>query len=97
MKRTEFTQKWLDALRSGNYLQARGRMHFAGTYCCLGVAARVSGVNIDLDDISSAYHGVYEKLGISKDESDDLVSLNDKQYKTFSEIADEIEKMLESE
>ena len=35
-------QKWVDALRSGEYSQARGRLKDrCGNYCCLGVACEL--------------------------------------------------------
>lgn len=41
----EFKEKWLSALRSGEYKQGKGKL-FAedNTYCCLGVAAHLCGV-----------------------------------------------------
>jgi len=39
----EFKQKWVDALRSGEYKQGTGELHNieADTYCCLGVVCEV--------------------------------------------------------
>ena len=40
----EFTEKWLKALRSGEYKQAQNILcSSSGGYCCLGVAAKVVG------------------------------------------------------
>lgn len=50
----EFANLWLTALRSGNYLQGEGELakdefdddgSFC-TYCCLGVAAIISGIEL---------------------------------------------------
>jgi hypothetical protein len=30
-------QKWITALRSGEYMQTRGRLRYGDSYCCLGV------------------------------------------------------------
>lgn len=36
--------KWVEALRSGKYTQARGVLREENSYCCLGVACDVAGV-----------------------------------------------------
>lgn len=42
----ELVQKWVAALRSGEYKQGRGRLHQAkdNSFCCLGVLCEVAGV-----------------------------------------------------
>lgn len=35
---TEFIREWVDALRSGDYLQGVGALRRRGEFCCLGVA-----------------------------------------------------------
>lgn len=50
MRVTEWTDKWIEALRSGRYEQASGRLVQCDTegkpegYCCLGVGADVMGM-----------------------------------------------------
>lgn len=39
----ENMKKWIDALRSGEYSQARGQLKDGDSYCCLGVLAVVAG------------------------------------------------------
>jgi hypothetical protein len=41
----EIKEKWIEALRSGNYAQGQGELHNPDnkTYCCLGVLADVTG------------------------------------------------------
>lgn len=53
-------QLWVDALRSGKYKQARGRLETSGgEYCCLGVACDVAIANgIDIDRQVSKYGAV---------------------------------------
>lgn len=41
MTRDEMRQKWLNALRSGEYKQGRGNLRVGDEYCCLGVACEV--------------------------------------------------------
>ena len=38
----EFKEKWLSALRSGEYTQAREALWVGNGYCCLGVACKVA-------------------------------------------------------
>ena len=40
---SEFKDKWLVALRSGDYKQGIGYLRKGDKYCCLGVAAEISG------------------------------------------------------
>ena len=37
----ENAQKWIDALRSGEYQQSTSRLRTGDTYCCLGVACEL--------------------------------------------------------
>ena len=39
----EFKAKWLEALRSGRYLQTREKLRDKSGFCCLGVACDISG------------------------------------------------------
>jgi hypothetical protein len=39
----ENIQKWVEALRSGKYVQATGALHMGDGFCCLGVACEISG------------------------------------------------------
>ena len=36
-------KKWAEALRSGKYKQARGRLCYKGSYCCLAVWEKIHG------------------------------------------------------
>lgn len=44
-KQRETFQKWLEALRSGKYLQGTGYLCHQEKYCCLGVLADVAGIS----------------------------------------------------
>ena len=48
----EFKAKWVAALRSGEYKQAKGRLQEDGAYCCLGVAMKLCGIQ---DESMSTY------------------------------------------
>lgn len=48
MTRDEMRQKWLDALRSGEYGQGKGNLCAEGKFCCLGVACEVLKKELDL-------------------------------------------------
>ena len=104
MKRTEFTQPWLDALRSGKYTQGFGGLNTHGTFCCLGVACDVYAP--DKWEERGGYCGHpfgagtmnfdgRKTFGMSVDEADALIEMNDSHQKSFHEIAAKIEAMLE--
>lgn len=104
----EFTKKWLKALRSGEFEQSQSSLCHEEKYCCLGVAAKIYGVDM------GAY-GLYgylephmsdalpkEFFEINKTEysddyllQDSLIKLNDSEELSFPEIADWIEKNIE--
>lgn len=83
--------KWIKALRSGEYKQARGILHDEedNSYCCLGVARKIGlcrASPIMPDKVSYNF--------LDSDTQDDLISLNDDENKSFKKIADYIEKNL---
>lgn len=39
--KTEIAKKWIAALRSGEYRQAKGRLRDGSSFCCLGVLCNV--------------------------------------------------------
>jgi hypothetical protein len=39
-----FKHKWMEALRGGYYTQTNRYLHSNESYCCLGVACKISGV-----------------------------------------------------
>ena len=104
MKRTEHTQKWLDALRSGKYKQGFGGLNRKGEFCCLGVACDVHSPDAWID--CGNYHGHtfgagtmnakgLVAFGMTETESSKLICLNDNGDSNFPEIADAIEAMIE--
>ena len=99
----EQKNKWVEALRSGKYKQTFGglRNQDAGgyRYCCLGVLEQVCPANgVEPNFFSS---DAYRRLGKVELDAYDLVSrklwmMNDKGRMSFSEIANWIEKNLET-
>lgn len=101
----ELREKWVAALRSGEYKQGKGLLRHADEYCCLGVLCAVAGleyvqaqdervVGYFLADWGRKYTTalpsvLFPALGWARISS--LVTMNDAQNKTFSEIADYIE------
>jgi hypothetical protein len=103
----ELKAKWVEALRSGTYLQAIGTLkdEFGGGYCCLGVLADITGLAIrgntvlDKDGGSLGYQPICEM--ISGEPLADLTALwwrNDGKQgferHSFDQIADYIEANL---
>lgn len=75
--------KWVEALRSGAFKQLRNKLTYDGSFCCLGVLNQVRNVPQSYVDFPRIV-GDWELLA----------RMNDEQGKSFSEIADYIEKNL---
>lgn len=82
--------KWLEALRSGNYKQARGCLKREDGFCCLGVYADA----VEHVIWNNIIEGSGSVLGIWVDyvSQGKLQNMNDKELKTFDEIANWIEE-----
>ena len=98
---------WLEALRSGRYKQDRGKLRTENGFCCLGVLCDVIDSNswdwFELPDGGKSYiHGndtsyvTSMKYGNCELYQIELSNMNDR-GKSFSEIADYIEKNVTSE
>jgi hypothetical protein len=102
----DFKKRWIAALRSGEYKQGKHKLHRTedGSYCCLGVACKISGVSNEVLSqyvytgiIDTLYPGLIPKVivkGFINDVAHELANMNDKEGKSFSEIADYIESNL---
>jgi hypothetical protein len=97
-------RKWLASLRSGAYEQIKGNLRAEGMLrCALGVLADVVPDGwVSVEFIGESYIGVIKsrsmELGLSIEAQYKIASMNDgtNEYaeKSFSEIADWIEKNL---
>ena len=95
--------KWIKALRSGEYQQGQGRLCRSATdgpkFCCLGVLAEVLEIPKVREGEVYLYKDrgsmiltseEYSKVGISERMASDLMAMNDS-GKTFEEIAEYID------
>lgn len=97
----ELKAKWIAALRSGEYEQARYKLaDSAGGFCCLGVLCVVAempispdGERVDTAPEGDSYGPINSLIG-TEHQSEELTRLNDSGRESFSEIADYIEKNL---
>jgi hypothetical protein len=96
-------EKWVKALRSPKYKQARGVLADAdGALCCIGVLRHIQGDTKKLlqDERTTALRPIHLG-GLSEDERETLVRMNDgtagHNRHTFSEIADYIEKNIQTD
>lgn len=99
----ELKEKWVAALRSGKYHQAKRCLNHLDMFCCLGVACDISGLGqwssseyfVEGESKSSGWlsHEMRERYGLSAGDSMALAVLND-DGKTFLQIADHIEQNL---
>jgi hypothetical protein len=104
----ELVQKWIDALRSGNYQQGCYMLRSLNDkFCCLGVLCDIvdpTRWTTDLPVFPDRYHfagnigtlpdDVINSVGISMLFEGDLMTLNDNQGNSFTEIADYLETRL---
>ena len=93
----ELKAKWVDALRSGEYRQGTGWLERGGAYCCLGVLCAIQDSEWRGYWTNDSMYTETLPLNLNADLADrerrDLADMNDR-GKSFSEIADYIEKNL---
>lgn len=97
----ELKKKWIEALRSGKYIQGREFLYRHNTYCCLGVLCSIMMIDRDdnlyfVDDKGTHFNDrlldeIREFIGLNPYQEDKLIKMNDSCY-SFSEIADWIER-----
>ena len=100
----ELKKKWIDALRSGKYIQGKNRLHTScpeESFCCLGVLCEIVGVpKAKTSMFAYAFEDVgfatmlpskfLAHVGFTEDIAEELAEANDS-GKTFLDIADMIE------
>ena len=91
-------EKWIAALESGKYKQAKGRLckpkmkEKGYNYCCLGVLERIKGkspkqiINIDKDTMHLGSNDEVCKYGLKRENRFKLAGMNDNGT-TFKRIA----------
>lgn len=93
----ELKDKWIAALRSGEFKQGRGRLCVAEggvcTHCCLGVLNVVGALGVPEEGYSLSL--VSDIIGLSVTDQDTLIGLNDEARWGFPKIADWIEENVE--
>jgi len=85
-------QKWIEALKSGDYIQGKGFLYMNNTYCCLGVLRKIARIQTTSDYLLSDYKEDSCIRGLSTDEQNKLADMNDNQSKNFNDIAKYIEE-----
>lgn len=92
----QLKEKWVEALRSGKYSQTMRQLKDDTGFCCLGVLCDIQGADFD------AIREEYGTLSLSVNPAKYLKDINNVSFlslmnddgKSFSEIADYIEKTL---
>jgi hypothetical protein len=97
-------EKWIAALRSGRYKQGQGKLRsMYDKYCCLGVLCdvvdplvwKLQGHRYVYQGLATSPPAAIEKeAGLCVQDISFLMKLNDKEGKSFHEIADYIEENL---
>lgn len=105
----QWKEDWVEALRSGEYVQGRNALDRRERQCCLGVLCDIADlpwsrhfrgrVYYDIDPVLGGStgglpHNFRERVGISIPQEEQLIALNDQAKASFEEIADWIEVYL---
>jgi len=99
----EFKNKWVKALRSGDYSQGKLRLeNSCGDMCCLGVACRIVHPKLILKEFAYINDSVAKKTtkvpgilkGINSIIPEKLTKMNDSGKHSFKSIASYIERYL---
>lgn len=101
MLEPKFKAKWVRALKSGKFKKRTGKLAHGETYCCLGVAACITGsFGKSFDDVichrklGGLPPGLKQEIGLSDNEETQLIQMNDTEGKSFKEIAQYIQEKL---
>jgi hypothetical protein len=86
--------RWISDLRrvKNGYAQGTGMLYREEeeTYCCLGVLAKDDPLGYDVS--GNNYQRLREDFGLTEEEINTLVSMNDSEEKTFRQIARWVDK-----
>lgn len=86
-------QKWLAALRSGNYRRAKGQLKtVSGKYCCLGVLCEVMNWEYDGEEGEPERHYMLA-AGLTESAMSACVRLNDGTLNEASDTARRVGKV----
>jgi hypothetical protein len=96
MENRDLHAAWVAALRSGEYMQTIGKLRSSdGAYCCLGVLAKIAGLEINKAGNGIEGESDYERISLLvAQRASHFIHLNDAERKSFAEIADFIEAEL---
>lgn len=104
--------QWIEALRSGEYLQGRNQLcnkvDGEKVFCCLGVLADIHPELYFSEEYLSFFgrfgshdsdlpDDILNSVGLDKIDQEDLIQLNDQLGYSFDEIADHLERMFRRE
>jgi hypothetical protein len=85
-------EKWIDALRSGNYQQGKTYLKDGqGGFCCLGVLCDSIGEKVGEKDTNTQHLYAFFATDLLTSVYPRCVQMNDSEGYSFSEIADFIE------
>lgn len=93
---TKIGRKWVKALRSGKYLQGKGKLESEDSppkYCCLGVLCEVTNSWVR-DRNGTLTSSQLCKFGLSDGAQSELIRRNDSYSHSFEKIADYVEANL---
>jgi hypothetical protein len=97
----ELKQKWIKALRSRKYKQARSSLHMDGKYCCLGVLMAIQNAKdfryLDKPIPDKCFLGglstdVAFTLAAANDGTENFINGAQMRKHSFLEIADYLER-----
>ena len=57
----EQCKRWIEALRSGKFMQGKKVLRKDNEFCCLGVAAELAGVLVDVSEGGPKEYGVWNE------------------------------------
>ena len=95
---------WVQALRSGDYKQSQWKLRDGDTFCCLGVLCDLGNGGGSWDGNEYLLGGetndtvlpgpILKHCGLTENDTDALMALNDEDGQDFNQIANYIETWL---